>query len=104
MDGQSFGIRGTNEEQKLRSARLYLAMKELLAEHNCQAIATEGYGKFPGGHSFPSQGLPSSQLCTEGIVAVAETLLNLIITQQLGLNLTGSTGQNGDYLIVFLMT
>ncbi len=99
MDEAS-GIRGTNEAQILRSAKLYLAMKELMVEHNCGAIATEGYGAFPGGYSImPSQGLPSSQLCTDGIVAVGETLLNSLITQQLGLNITGSTGQNGDYFI-----
>ena len=99
---ESSGIRGTNEAQILRSAKLYLAMKELMEEHNCGAIATEGYGSFPGGYSIlPSQGLPSSQLCTEGIVAVGETLLNSLITQQLGLNITGSTGQDGDYFIDF---
>ncbi len=101
MDEAS-GIRGTNEEQILRSAKLYLAMKELMTEHNCGAIATEGYGKFPGGYSIlPSQGLPSSQLCTEGIVATSETLINSLITQQLGYNFTGSTGQNGDYFMDF---
>lgn len=101
IEGAS-GVRGTNEEQILRSAKLYLAMKELLSEHNCQAIATEGYGSFPGGYSIvPSQGLPSSQLCTDGIVAVGETLLNSLITQQLGYNFTGSTGQNGDYFLDF---
>jgi len=99
---EASGIRGTNEEQILRSAKLYLAMKELMAEHNCQAIATEGYGRFPGGYSImPSQGLPSSQLCTEGIVATSETLINSLITQQLGYNFTGSTGLNGDYFIDF---
>jgi len=101
MDEAS-GIRGTNEAQILRSAKLYLAMKELMAAHNCGAIATEGYGTFPGGFSqMPSQGLPSSQLCTEGIVAVGETLLNSLITQQLGFNFIGSTGQDGDYFIDF---
>jgi len=100
---ESSGIRGTNEAQILRSAKLYLAMKELLVEYNCGAIATEGYGSFPGGYNIvPSQGLPSSQLCTDGIVAVGETLLNSLITQQLGLNFTGSTGQNGDYFVDFL--
>jgi|GEM_PF-1110028 len=99
---EASGIRGTNEAQILRSAKLYLAMKELIKEQNCDAIATEGYGSFPDRFALlPSQGLPSSQLCTEGIVAVGETLLNSLITQQLGLNITGSTGQNGDYFIDF---
>jgi hypothetical protein len=100
IDGAS-GIRGTNEAEIRKSAKLYLAMKELMEEYNCGAIATEGYGGFPGGFSAPSQGLPSSQLCTEGIVAVSETLLNSLITQQLGYNFTGNTGQNGDFFIDF---
>jgi len=100
---ESSGIRGTNEAQIVRSAKLYLAMKELIEEHDCDAIGTEGYGKFPGHYSvLPSQGLPSSQLCTEGIVAAGETLLNSLITQQLGYNFTGCTGQDGDYFIDFL--
>jgi hypothetical protein len=99
----SSGIRGTNEPEIVRSAKLYLAMKELLNENNCGAIATEGYGTFPDRYStLPCQGLASSQLCTDGIVAVGETLLNSLITQQLGYNFTGSTGQNGDYFIDFL--
>lgn len=98
-------IRGTNEAEILKSAKLYLAMKELVEEHNCGAITTEGYG-WPGSFSkrglFPSQGLPSSELCTEGIVATSETLVDSLITQQLGLNITGSAGFNGDYIVDFL--
>ena len=102
MAGAS-GIRGTNKAQIVRSAKLYLAMKALMEENDCDAIATEGYGSFPGRYSvLPSQGLPSSQLLTDGVVAVGETLLNSLITQQLGLFITGSTGQDGDYFIDFL--
>lgn len=101
---EAWGIRGTNEAQILRSAKLYLAMKELMAEHNCGAIATEGYGWHSGSGvspDLPEQGLASTQLNTDGIVAVGETLLNSLITQQLGYNFTGSTGVDGDYLIDF---
>ena len=93
-------LRGTNEAQVLQSAKLYLAMKELMDEHNCGAITTEGYGWPPLGYDAgPSQGLPSSQLCTDGIVATSETLTDCLITQQLGLLVTGSTGFMGDYTI-----
>ncbi len=102
---EAAGIRGTNKAEILKSAKLYLAMKTLMEEHNCGAITTEGYG-WPGSFSktglFPSQGLPSSQLCTEGIVATSETLVDSLITQQLGLNITGSVGFNGDYIVDFL--
>jgi hypothetical protein len=95
------GIRGTNESEIRKSARLYLAMKEMLDEYAADAITTEGYGVFmsyPDG-PIPSQGMPSSQLCTEGIVATSETLVDSLVTQQLGLFATGSTGFNGDYVI-----
>ena len=102
---EAAGIQGTNEAEILKSAKLYLAMKELMEEHNCGAITTEGYG-WPGSFSkrglFPSQGLPSSEFCTEGIVATSETLVDSLITQQLGLNITGSAGFSGDYIVDFL--
>ena len=98
---QAKGLKGTNEEEVVKSARLYLAMKALLEEYDCQAITTEGYTVFQyyEGGPIPSQGLPSSQLCTEGIVATSETLIDSLVTQQIGLLATGSTGFNGDYLI-----
>ena len=49
--------------------------------------------------SIPAQGLPSSQFCTDGMVATSETLVDSLVTQQLGLWMTGSTGFNGDYII-----
>ncbi|MCD6291249.1 MAG: hypothetical protein J7M34_12155 [Anaerolineae bacterium] len=98
---EAAGMRGTNEAEVVKSAKLYLAMKELMAIHDCQAITTEGYTVFQyyKDGPIPSQGLPASQLYTEGIVATSETLIDSLITQQLGLFITGSTGFNGDYLM-----
>ena len=98
---ESAGIRGPSEEEVVKSARLYLAMKELMEKYDCQAITTEGYGVFAeySGGPIPSQGLPSSQLCTDGVVATSETLIDSLVTQQIGLHITGSTGFNGDYII-----
>ena len=98
---EAAGMRGTNEIEVIKSAKLYLAMKELMELHNCQAITTEGYIVFQYYREgpIPSQGLPSSQFCTDGVVATSETLIDSLITQQLGLFITGSTGFNGDYLI-----
>ena len=95
------GMKGTNEAEVKESAKLYLAMKEMLDEYNANAITTEGYGVFMGypGGPIPSQGLPSSQFCTDGIVATSETLVDSLITQQLGLWMTGNAGFNGDYII-----
>ena len=97
---EAITIRGTNEAEVLKSAKLYLAMKELMDKHSCGAITTEGYG-WPGFEKgfFPSQGLPSSQFCTDGIVATSETLIDSLITQQLGLYVTGRPSFNGDYII-----
>ncbi len=94
-------MKGTNEAEVKASAKLYLAMKEMLDEYDAHAITTEGYGVFmdyPGG-PIPSQGLPSSQFCTDGVVATSETLMDSLITQQLGLWMTGNAGFNGDYII-----
>jgi hypothetical protein len=94
-------IKGTNEAEIRKSARLYLAMKEMMGLYGANAITTEGYGIFmnyPGG-PIPSQGLPSSQFCTDGVVATSETLVDSLLTQQLGLWMTGSTGFNGDYIV-----
>ena len=98
---EAAGVRGTNREEVIKSARLYLAMKSLLEEYRCQAITTEGYTVFQyyKDGPIPSQGLPSSQLYTDGIVATSETLIDSLVTQQIGLLATRSTGFNGDYLI-----
>jgi hypothetical protein len=93
-------MRGTNEAEILKSAKLYLAMKQSMEEHDCGAITTEGFGWPPLGYDAgPSQGLPTSQLCTEGIVATSETLTDCLITQQLGFYISGSAGFMGDYTI-----
>ena len=98
---ESEGIKGTNEREILRSARLYLALKQLMDAQDCAAVATEGYGVPTNDEDgfMPSQGLPSSQLCTDGVVATSETLMDSLLTQQLGLFITGGTGTNGDYII-----
>ncbi|MFW6389739.1 MAG: hypothetical protein ACOCZT_01365 [Halanaerobiales bacterium] len=94
-------IKGTNKNEIKKSAKLYLVMKEMMEEYDTTAITTEGYGEFINYEDgpIPSQGLPSSQLSTEGIVATSETLIDSLITQYLGLNITGFAGFNGDYVI-----
>jgi hypothetical protein len=102
---EAIALRGTNEAEVLSSAKLYLGMKELMDEHNCGAITTEGFGWPPFGYQkaveegIPSQGLPTSQFCTDGIAAASETLTDCLITQQLALYITGSAGLLGDYNI-----
>ena len=97
---EALALRGTNEAEVLRSAKLYLGMKELMDENDCGAITTEGFGWPPLGYDAgPSAGLPISQLCTEGIAAATETLTDCLITQQLALYITGSAGLLGDYNI-----
>ena len=95
------GIRGTNEEEIKKSAKLYLAMKKMMDIYKADAITTEGYTVFQyyKGGPIPSQGMPSSQFLTDGIVATSETLIDSLITQQFGLWITGSPGFNGDFII-----
>jgi len=100
-------LRGSNESEVLKSAKLYLAMKDLMNETGCQAITTEGFGWPPLGYDeantkgIASQGLSTSQLLTDGIAAASETLVDCLLTQQLGLWITGSAGLLGDYSIDF---
>jgi hypothetical protein len=102
---EAVAVRGTNEAEVVKSAKLYLSMKELMATHDCQAITTEGFGWPPFGFQkavekdLPSQGMPTSQLLTDGIPAASETLLDCLITQQFALYITGSAGLLGDYNI-----
>lgn len=95
------GIKDTNETEILKSAKVYLAMKELMKKYECGAITTEGYGIFADYEKgpIPSQGLASSQFCTDGIAATSECLINSLITQQLGFYITGRPSFNGDYII-----
>jgi len=98
---QSEGMKGTNEAEVTKSAGLYVVMKKMMHEHDADDFTTEGYGVFMRHQSepIPSQGLPSSQLCTDGMVATSEALVDSLVTQQYGLWITGSTGFNGDYIV-----
>jgi hypothetical protein len=95
------GVKGTNETEIRKSAALYLTMKSMMQDYGANAVTTEGYGVFmnyPGGN-IPCQGMAASRLCTEGVVATSETLVDSLVTQQLGLWLTGFAGLNGDYVV-----
>jgi hypothetical protein len=100
IDG-SEGIKDTNGAEIVRSAKLYLVLKELMGKYNCGAVTTEGYGVFAGYRkgNIPSQGLASSQFCTDGIVATSECLIDSLLTQQLVFHVIGRLGFNGDYII-----
>ncbi len=104
------GIKGTNHFQIVRSAKLYLTMKQLMEKYNTPAITTEGYCNFqPAGEGcgilsgypegIPSQGLPSTQLLSENIVATSETLIDSLVTQQFGLFFADKAGFNGDFMV-----
>ena len=90
------------KEDIVKSAEVYLAMKELRDRYNCGTVTTEGYGIFARYKkgAIPSQGLASMQLSTEGsLAAPSECLIYSLISQQLGFNITGRKGFNGDYII-----
>ena len=98
---EAAGVRGTNESEIQRSAKLYLAIKELMKAHNCGAVTCEGYNWPPGGFRdyLPAQGMATAQLLYDGTVAVSETLLNSLITMHLGYSITGRMALNGDFFI-----
>lgn len=100
IDGAD-GIRDTTEAEIVKSAKVYLAMNELKEKYDCTAITTEGYGVFQNYEKgpIPSQGLASTQFSTDGIIATSEILIDALLTQQLGLYITGRPSFNGDYII-----
>lgn len=98
---QALALKGTVEAEVVKSARVYLAMKALMDKYDCNAITTEGYGVFANyvKGPIPSQGLASTQFYTDGTTATSECLFNSLLTQHLGLRITGRPGFNGDYII-----
>jgi len=100
IDG-AYAIKNTNKTQIIESAKVYLAMKELMEKYDCNSITGEGYGVYRNYKKgvIPSQGLASSQLATDGIIAPSETLINSLLTQAIVYYITGRPGFNGDYII-----
>jgi hypothetical protein len=103
--GEAIAVRGTNESEIVKSAKMYLAMKELMEKYDCGAVTVEGFGYPPIGYQgcveqdLPSAGLAVAQFLTDGIAAATETLTDCLITQQMALLFTGSGGLLGDYNI-----
>jgi hypothetical protein len=103
--GEATAVRGTNEDEIIKSAKLYLAVKELMERYGCGAVTVEGFGYPPIGwekcveQDLPSAGLAVSQFLTDGTAAATETLTDCLITQQIALHITGSGGLLGDYNI-----
>jgi L-fucose isomerase-like protein len=100
IDG-AYRIKNTNKTQIVESAKLYLAMKELMDKYDCNSVTGEGYGVYQHYKKgvIPSQGLPSSQLATDGVIAPSETLINSLLTQAIIYYFTGRPGFNGDYVL-----
>ena len=97
----AYAMKNTNKTQVIRSAKVYLAMKALKGKYNCDAVTAEGYGVF-GSYkkgTIPSQGLAASQFSTDGILTPGETLIDCMLTQQIGYNFTGKGSFNGDYIV-----
>jgi len=95
------GLKGTKEAEVVKSAKVYLAMKDLMQSNGCNAVTAEGYGVFAAYEKgpLPSQGLASSQLLTDGVTATSECLINSLVVQELGLKIWGRPSFNGDYVI-----
>ena len=98
---QALGMRGTNQTEVVKSAKVYLAMKALMEKNGCTAVTAEGYGVFAANEKgpIPSQGLASSQLLTDGVTATSECLINSLLLQDLGFKAWGRPSFNGDYVV-----
>lgn len=85
-----------NESEGIYSARVYLALRQFIREHELSGIATECYPKLMG-----QVCLAHSLLGEEGIVAACEGDMNSALAMLMLSKLTGSPVHNTDLLAVY---
>ena len=94
-------VRGTTEREVLNSARMYLAIKALMAEHGANASATHIRSLTP--HPSPQEmvwpSLANSQLQTEGVVGCCQGHMNVVLTHMLAQFGFGRPSMMGDFMV-----
>ena len=65
-------IDGVSDETLLKSAAMYLGMKEVLKKHEANAITVNCLGGFYGGHIHAYPCLGFHELCNEGLIGACE--------------------------------
>jgi len=94
-------VRGTIEREVVNSARMYLAIKALMAEHGANASATHIRSLIPAPRPedmvWPSLG--NSQLQMEGIVGCCQGHMNVVLTHMLAQFGFGRPSIMGDFMV-----
>lgn len=88
-----------SEEEILRSARMYLALKQAMMEAEADAITVDCLGLYYGGRLFAYPCLGFFQLNNEGLTGVCEADVESTVTQLLIRYLTGRPGYVSDPVI-----
>ncbi len=88
-----------SEKEILKSAKMYIAMREILRQRNAQAITINCLKLFFAGklRAYPCLGF--SQLLDDGLVGTCEADLDSAVSQLIAIHLTGRPGFISDPVI-----
>ncbi len=89
---------GVAKDDIVRSAGLYLAMKELLATHHADAITMSSWALIPDGVVKAMPPLAEMELAKSLVPCCCESMINCLVTQTIGTYITGRPGYAGDIL------
>ncbi|MBU0608236.1 MAG: hypothetical protein KKI08_10120 [Armatimonadetes bacterium] len=94
-------VRGTIEREVINSARMYLAIRALMDEHDANASATHIRSLIPNPSPqdmvWPS--LANSQLQMEGVVGCCQGHMNVVLTHMLAQYGFGRPSMMGDFMV-----
>jgi len=95
------GVRGTIEREVVNSARMYLAIRALMDEHDADASATHIRSLVPNPRPdqmiWPS--MANSQLQMEGTVGCCQGHVNVVLTHMLAQYGFGRPSMMGDFMV-----
>lgn len=98
-------VRDTNRAEVIKSAKMYLAIAQLMNKYKCNAMTMASWGFFCGWGELRGKGvtdamppLAEMELAKQLRVTSCETLIDCIVTQMAGLYSTGRPGFVGDAL------
>ena len=107
-EGEATEVKNVKHHDILRAARSYIAQRELLREHDADAITLDtatltfkayGSAKMKGfGEVRAAQPLVIMELSKERIPACCQSHIDCLVTQMAGTYLTGGSGFTGDFL------
>ena len=93
-------IEGVTTATLQASAAMYLGMRQVLKNHNANAITVNCLGGFYGGHIHAYPCLGFHELCNEGLIGACECDVNSTVTMVAGTTLTkGRPGFISDPVI-----